>query len=105
MDKLIKGIDDLLLKYGINIYEAMRIYEKSKKQTRRLTQCYEDSENMWQYFDKEENNPCGCGSNCYHYEYDRIDNKVYGVCNSCGTDIYEVREEYMDKKLHTGKWL
>ena len=105
MDELVKEVEDLLSKYGITIYEAMRIYEKSQKQTRRLTQCYEDSENMWQYFDGDENNPCGCGSNCYHYEYDRIGNKVYGVCNFCGTDIYEVREEYMDEKLHTGKWL
>lgn len=105
MNEIVKEIDDLLSKYGITIHEAMRIYEKNHKQTRRLTQCYEDSENIWQYYDSDEKNPCGCGSNCYHYEYDRIDNKVYGVCNCCGTDIYEIKEEYMNEKLHTGKWL
>ncbi len=105
MNELVKEIEDLLLKYKITIYEAMKIYEKSQKQVRRLTQCYEDSENIWQYYDGDKNNPCGCGSNCYHYEYDRIDNKVYGVCNSCDMDIYEMKEEYMNEKLNTGKWL
>ena len=105
MDKLVKEIEDLLLKYGITIYEAIRIHEKNQKQTRRLTQCYEDNENMWQYYDGQENNPCDCGSNCYHYEYDRINNKIYAVCNCCKTDIYVMKEEYMDEKLHTGKWL
>lgn len=105
MNGIVKEIDALLSKYGITIHEAMRIYEKNHKQTRRLIQCYEDTENIWQYYDGDENNPCGCGSNCYHYEYDRIDNKVYGVCNSCGMDIYEMKKEYMDEKLHTGKWL
>lgn len=57
MDELVKEVEDLLSKYGITIYEAIRIYEKSQKQTRRLTQCYEDSENMWQYYDGQENNP------------------------------------------------
>lgn len=105
MNEIVKEIDDLLSKYGITIHEAMKIYEKNHKQTRRLTQYYEDSENIWQYYVSDEKNPCGCGSNCYHYEYDRIDNKVYGVCNCCGTDIYEIKEEYMNEKLHTGKWL
>ncbi len=105
MKELAKEIDNILSKYGITIYEAMKIYIESQKQTRRLTQCYEDSGNMWQYFDGDENNPCGCGSNCYHYEYDRIDNKIYGVCNCCGTDIYEMKEEYVDEKLQTGHWL
>ena len=54
MDELVKEVEDLLSKYGITIYEAMRIYEKSQKQTRRLTQCYEDSENVWQYFNGDE---------------------------------------------------
>lgn len=105
MDELIKEVEDLLSKYNITIYEAIRIYEKNQKQTRRLTQFYENTEDIWQYYDGDKNNPCGCGSNCYHYEYDRIDNKVYGVCNCCGVDIYEVKEEYMDEKIHTGKWL
>lgn len=105
MEELVKEMEDLLLKYGITTYEAMSIYEKNREQTGRLTQCYEDTENIWQYYNGDENNPCDCRSNCYHYEYDRIDNKVYGVCNCCGIDIYEMKEEYMNEKLHTGKWL
>lgn len=70
----------------------------------RLLQCYEDSGNMWQYYDVELN-PCGCGSNCYHFEYDITSNKIYGVCNCCNTDIYEVKGKYMEKILHTGKWV
>lgn len=71
----------------------------------RLLQCYEDSGNMWQYYDGQGNNPCDCGSNCYHLEYDKVNNKIYGVCNCCNTDIYVVKEEYVDEKLHTGKWV
>lgn len=104
MNELVREIENLLSKYGITIYEAMRVYEKSQKQTKRLTQYYEDSENIWQYC-SDKKNPCGCGSNCYHYEYDRIDNKVYGVCNCCGMDIYEMKEKYMNEQLHAGKWL
>lgn len=105
MDKLVREIDDLLSKYGVDIYKAIKIYKEKSSQVKRLTQCYKDSENIWQYYDAIKNNPCECGSNCYHYEYDRIDNKIYGVCNACGTDIYEVREEYMNEKLQIGKWL
>lgn len=71
----------------------------------RLLQCYETSGNMWQYFNSEGNNHCGCGSNCYHFEYDKTNNKIHGVCNCCQADIYEVKEEYIDEMLHTGKWL
>lgn len=105
MEKLIKELNDILLKYNITIYEAVKIYMKSTKQTRRLIQCYEDSENMWQYYDSAGANPCGCFSNCYHFEYDKIYNKIYGVCNCCGADIYEVKKEYVDEKLYVGKWL
>lgn len=104
MDELVKELEELLSKYGMTIHDAVRIYEKNQKQTRRLIQYYADSENMWQYYNGE-NNPCGCGCNCFHYEYDRIDNKVYGVCNGCQTVIYELKEEYLDEKLHIGKWL
>lgn len=102
MSDLIKELDDLLETYNITIYDAMRIYEKNRK--RRLIQRHEDSKNMWQYFSKELNH-CGCGSNCYHYEYDKKDNKIYGVCNCCRTDIYEIKEEYQEEKLNQGVWL
>lgn len=72
--------------------------------TKRLTRCH-DSGNIWCYYDSNGNNPCGCGSNCYHYEYDLMKKKIYGVCNACGIDIYEVKEEYTGEKLQTGQWL
>ena len=105
MDNFVKELDELLSKYEITIYEAQKLYLDNHKKSRRLTQCHEDSNNIWCYYDGDENNPCGCGSNCYHYEYDLIDKKIYGVCNACGTDIYEVKEEYTDERLHTGQWL
>ena len=46
MDELIKEVEDLLSKYNITIYEAIRIYEKNQKQTRRLTQFYENTEDI-----------------------------------------------------------
>lgn len=35
-------------------------------------------------------NPCGCGSNVYHLEYDG--KTIFGVCNVCEKDIYEVKQ-------------
>lgn len=105
MEGLVKELEDLLSKYGITLQEAARIYEKHQKQSKRLIQCHKDTENPWQYYTGEGKNPCGCGSNCFHYEYDKVLNKIYGVCNCCNTDIYEVKEEYIKEKLSTGKWL
>ena len=108
MNQLVTELNELLSKYGITIQEAVKIYKNHQKQTRqlrRLIQCYEESGNMWQYFVPKENNPCGCGSNCYHYEYDRIDNRIYGVCNACNKDIYEMKQEYIEEFLQRGKWL
>lgn len=68
----------------------------------RKVQHYADSKGIWCYYDGEENNPCGCGSNCYHYEYDG--EKIYGVCNACKTDIYEMKPEYVEEKLKQGVW-
>ena len=43
----------------------------------------------WQdFWFKEDRNPCNCGSNVFHEELSE-DNKVFGVCNSCGRDIYK----------------
>jgi hypothetical protein len=106
MQEFVNELNELLLKYKIPIDEAVRIYQSSNniKHKNRLTQCYEDNGNIWCYY-SEENNPCGCGSNCYHYEYDKMNNKIYGVCNACGTDIYEMKEEYMNEELNIGQWL
>lgn len=45
------------------------------------------------FFVKGEMNPCGCGSNCFHKEDDGY--KTYGVCNSCGKDIYLQRKNWI----------
>lgn len=47
-------------------------------------------------------NPCGCGSNCFHYERDC--EYVYGVCNACDADIYVIKEEYTPDILSEGVW-
>lgn len=75
-----------------------------RKRTRRLTQCHENSEHIWYYYNNE-NNPCGCNSNCYHYEYDLTNNKIYEICNACGRDIHELKEEYVEEKICNGQWL
>lgn len=69
---------------------------------KRKTQCYKDNKKIWCYYSSDSLNPCGCGSNCYHYEFDG--KKIYGVCNACDTDIYEVKDEYMREKLKEGTW-
>lgn len=104
MQELIKDLDNLLSKYGITINDAIRIHEEKQKHVRRLTQYHEDQKTLWQYFTGDRNNPCNCGSNCYHLEYNKIDNKIYGVCNACDTDIYEIRDEYIGEELQTGRW-
>ena len=72
----------------------------------RLIQCdEEDVKNIRTNFIKDEFNPCGCGSNCFHYEYDKARNIIYGVCNVCDIDIYEVKKEYIAEELRIGKWI
>ena len=104
MEELVKELDSLLNKYNITIYDAMKIYERNQIKSIRKVQCYEDTENIWQYY-SEYGNPCGCGSNCYHFEYDRITEEIYGICNCCNKKIYIVDKEYKDTKLKQGKWL
>lgn len=88
--------------YQQGLYDA--IYELSKKSDN-LEPCkiqkHLDTKNVWTYFSPEKN-PCGCGSNCYHYEYDG--QKIIGVCNGCGRDIYEVKPEYVQEYLDKGIW-
>ena len=69
---------------------------------KRKTQCYKDDGKVWCYYSSDSLNPCGCGSNCYHYEFDG--KKIYGVCNACGTDIYEMKNEFVKEKLKQGIW-
>ena len=54
MDNFVKELDELLSKYEITIYEAQKLYLDNHKKSRRLTQCYEDSNNIWCYYDGDE---------------------------------------------------
>lgn len=79
-------------------------FDKQRANLSRKTQYYDkpQDDTIWCYFVKGVSNPCGCGSNCYHYEYNG--EKIYGVCNACKTDIYEVKIEYIKEKLKQGVW-
>ena len=61
-----------------------------------------EKQQIWCYMVEGQSNPCGCGSNVYHMEYDGED--VYGVCNSCGKDIYAIDEDYRNELLKKGIW-
>ena len=102
-------IQVVLNKYNITIEEAVEVYNNQRKMRaivkQRKTQYYNDNRSgVWCYFIKGEMNPCGCGSNCYHYEQDVNTGKIYGVCNACEEDIYEVKEEYVSEHLEKGIW-
>ena len=53
------------------------------------------------YYQKKQNH-CGCGSNCYHYEYDGTD--VYIVCNACFSDLFSVKPEYRQEYIDNNEW-
>lgn len=71
-------------------------------QPKRKIQYYDSGNQYHTYMAGRDRNPCGCGSNCYHLEYDG--EKIYGVCNACGIDIYEIKDEYVKEKLDQGIW-
>jgi hypothetical protein len=100
----VKELNELLVKYKTSMIEARRIYSKHKS---RLVQYHEYNDIVWSYYHYPlgKNNICGCGSNCCHYEYDKLENKIYGVCDGCGAEIYEIKKEYIDKELKVGRWL
>ncbi len=69
----------------------------------RTKQYYKDApKTIHSYYVPHEKNPCGCGSNVYHYEYDGKD--VYGVCNACERDIYILDKDGAQEKLKSGIW-
>lgn len=47
-------------------------------------------------------NPCGCGSNVYHLEYDG--KTIFGVCNVCEKDIYTIKPDCVQEMLKEGIW-
>lgn len=63
---------------------------------------HENSNELWQFFIENTKNPCECGSNMFHYEYDG--KNMYGVCNACGERIYTVQDEYVQGYLDLGEW-
>jgi len=56
------------------------------------------------FFIKGERNPCGCGSNVFHKEYNG--KTLFGVCNACERDIYEYYDDqdYIDKSQWKDKY-
>ena len=48
------------------------------------------------------NNPCGCGCNLYHLEYDG--SEVFTVCNSCGKDIAIIEKNQAKELVKQGSW-
>lgn len=75
-----------------------------KSQTKKRTaQFYsDDSDLMWSNYIPKMRNPCGCGANCFHYEYDG--SRMIGVCNGCDADIYLVEKVFIAENLQTGIW-
>ena len=58
-------------------------------------------EGISEYYTKEMN-PCRCGSNCQHYEYDG--KNVFVVCNGCWSDLAIIKPEYAEEYLNKGIW-
>lgn len=64
---------------------------------------HDNGTELWQFFIEGQKNPCECGSNMFHYEYDG--EKIYGICNCCGQRIYTVATSYVQGYLDMGKWI
>ena len=77
--------------------------EHPRKMDRKILCDKEPPHHITSFFNKEVRfNPCMCGSNCTHYEYDGT--TVYQVCNSCSADLSYVKPEYTQKYLEKGVW-
>lgn len=69
----------------------------------KIKKYYTDKPNkVYTFMSDGKRNPCGCGSNVYHYEYDGTN--IFGKCNSCGKYIYEIKDEYIEECLLEGLW-
>ena len=62
----------------------------------------DNTDKVHSYWNGGKRNPCNCGSNLYHYEYDGTN--ISGICNNCGTKLYEMKEEYVEECLKEGFW-
>ena len=92
---------DIEMNFCPNCGMDMRRKSTSGKKNRRVR--YDiDGSGVESFWIKGVKNPCGCGSNVYHYELDG--EKVIGVCNSCNTDIYEVYGTHASELISNGIW-
>lgn len=57
---------------------------------------------LWQYLCNKEHACSKCGSNVYHHEYDG--ENIWGICNSCGNEMYMLKEEFVKSDLAEGEW-
>lgn len=90
--------------YAIEMLRSrISLNETTQHAPRRKILCHPDGEqNVWTYYVAKQANPCGCGSNCYHYEFDGKD--IFGVCNACHEDVYQIKEEFIEEYLERGVW-
>ena len=90
--------------YAIDVLRSRIALDEAPNPTsQRKILCHADGEqNIWTYYVGKQRNPCGCGSNCYHYEFDGKD--IFGVCNACYADVYQVKEEFIGEYLERGVW-
>lgn len=98
-DYIIKGVNGEFYPCKPDIFE--KTYEEYKEERRILKQ-YDEDGNLQNYWVRGEKNPCGCGSNLFHYEYDGKD--ILCICNSCKAEIYTVKDECKDEDLKRGIW-
>ena len=78
------------------------VEDETKRRNKRLVQMLDNGETVESYL-YIGGNPCGCGSNCYHLEYDG--NEMFTKCNACGIEFGTIKPEYIAEMLNKGKWV
>lgn len=91
--KILEWKNYLYIEITIKTYFLLSLQRGEFMSKRKIKLLDGDIQSFWI---KGEKNPCGCGSNCFHKESN--EKEVYGVCNSCGLDIYNYSNyEYFDE--------
>lgn len=98
-DYIIKGVNGEFYPCKQDIFD--KTYEKCEEEPKILKQ-YDEKGNLENYWVRGEKNPCGCGSNLFHYQYDG--DTIVCVCNSCKAEIYTIKDEYKEEELKKGVW-